>query len=76
LLVQKVTKKDTTPKNTAILLSHYLTALIAMQNLVFTPGVDMPSHLFKEIKQNRFLRSLSLRGPVSKRHAGVCLCQT
>jgi hypothetical protein len=45
LLVQKVTKKDTTPKDTAILLSHALTTLIAMQNLVSAPGVDCPRTL-------------------------------
>jgi predicted metal-dependent enzyme (double-stranded beta helix superfamily) len=37
-------RKGTTPKNTAILLSHNQTALFAMQNLVFTPGVDYPPH--------------------------------
>jgi hypothetical protein len=56
LLVQKVTKKDTTPKDTAILLSHSsddyvseleLTTLIAMQipiaiGIVSAPGVDYP----------------------------------
>lgn len=37
-------RKDTTPKNTSILLSHIPTTLIAMQNLVFTQGVDYPTH--------------------------------
>jgi hypothetical protein len=35
-------RKDTTPKNTAILLSHHQTALVAMQNFVFAQGVDFP----------------------------------
>jgi hypothetical protein len=35
-------RKDTTRKNTAILLSHFQTALIAMQNIVFTQRVDNP----------------------------------
>jgi hypothetical protein len=36
--------KEKTPrvKNTAILLSHFQTALIAMQNIVFTQRVDNP----------------------------------
>jgi hypothetical protein len=51
LLVQKVTKKDTTPKDTAILLSHALTTLIAMQipiaiGIVSAPGVDYPHTCF------------------------------
>jgi hypothetical protein len=41
LLVQR---KDPTPKNTAILLSHILNALIAMQNFVSALGVDYPTH--------------------------------
>jgi hypothetical protein len=53
LLVQKVTKKDTTPKDTAILLSHALTTLIAMQipiaiGIVSAPGVDYPRMLTHE----------------------------
>jgi hypothetical protein len=42
LLVQKVTKKDTTPKNSQILLSHNQPTTKAMQNLEFTQGVDNP----------------------------------
>jgi hypothetical protein len=42
LLVQKVTKKDTTSKNSQILLSHNANPQIAMQNLEFTQDVDNP----------------------------------
>jgi hypothetical protein len=46
-------RKGTTPKNTAILLSHGLTTLVAMQNFVFTQGVDYPSHNnFRFINEN------------------------
>ena len=54
LLVQKVTKNDTTPKDTSILLSHNLTALIAMQNFVSAPGVDCPRTEVFDSKCGRF----------------------
>jgi hypothetical protein len=51
-------RKGTTPKNTAILLSHFQTTLIAMQNFVFTQGVDYPPHIF--LLFTRLLSNLQL----------------
>ena len=43
-------RKDTTPKNSQILLSHNLTHSRGLQNLEFTQGVDYPPHSMRAKK--------------------------